>query len=250
MAAIQRYFIHFAFKGTRYHGWQIQPNAVTVQSILNKAMSTVVRENIRTTGAGRTDTGVHAKFFVAHFDSNNKKLDNDPGLIYSLNSVLPSDISVYKIFKVRQNANARFDAISRTYEYRISRTNDPFEKEYSWYIYNSLNIEKMNEAAAWLKKVKDFTSFGKYHTSVKTNICRISYSKWSEDGDMLVFTIKADRFLRNMVRAIVGTIVLIGHGKLDISEFKDIIEQKVKVSYTAPPQGLFLTKIEYHVDII
>jgi tRNA pseudouridine38-40 synthase len=250
MSEKQRYFIHFAFKGTRYHGWQIQPNAVTVQGIMNKALSTVTREKIRTTGAGRTDTGVHAKFFMAHFDSDNKKLDNDPGLIYSLNSVLPSDISVYKIFKVRQNANARFDAISRTYEYRISRTNNPFEKEYSWHIYYSLNVEKMNEAAAWLKRIKDFTGFGKYHTNVKTNICRVSYSKWREDGDMLIFTIKADRFLRNMVRAIVGTMVLIGRNKLDITEFKNIVEQKVKVSYTAPPEGLFLTKIEYHVNII
>jgi tRNA pseudouridine38-40 synthase len=246
----QRYFIHFAFKGTSYHGWQIQPNAVTVQGVLDKAMSTVIRENIVTTGAGRTDTGVHAKFFMAHFDSDNKGLENDQGLIYRLNSVLPSDISVYKIFKVGQDAHARFDATSRTYEYRISRLNDPFEKEYSWYIYDSLNLEKMNEAASWLLKVKDFTSFGKYHTNVKTNICHIYFSEWNEDGHLLVFTIRADRFLRNMVRAIVGTLVLIGRKNLDISEYKNTIAQKVKVSNTAPPQGLFLTNIEYHVNII
>jgi len=250
MAIKQRYFIHFAFKGTNYHGWQIQPNAVTVQSILDKVMSTVIREKIVTTGAGRTDTGVHARFFMAHFDSENTLLENSSGLIYRLNSLLPSDISVYRIFKVKDHSHARFDAISRTYDYHISRINDPFTKEYGWYIYDRLNLEKMNEAAAWLQSMKDFTSFSKSHSNARTNVCKIFYSKWDDYGDRLIFSIKADRFLRNMVRAIVGTMVIIGRDKMEISEFKTIVEQKIKLSYTAPARGLFLTNIEYHVNII
>ncbi len=250
MAIKQRYFIHFAFKGTHYHGWQIQPNAVTVQSVLDKVMSIVIREKIVTTGAGRTDTGVHAKFFMAHFDSENTQLENDPGLIYRLNSLLPSDIAVYRIFKVTEHSHARFDAISRTYDYHISRINDPFTKEYSWYIYDRLNFEKMSEAAAWLESVKDFTSFSKSHSNVRTNICRIFYSKWDDYGDGLIFSIKADRFLRNMVRAIAGTMIIIGRDKMEISDFKTIVEKKIKFSYTAPAHGLFLTNIEYHVNII
>ena len=250
MAIKQRYFIQIAFRGTRYHGWQIQPNAVTVQSILNRVMSTVIREKILTTGAGRTDTGVHARFFMAHFDSENIQLDNDRGLIYRLNSLLPSDISIYKIFKVNEHSHARFDAISRTYEYHISRINDPFEKEYSLHIYGTLNLDKMNEAAAYLESVKDFTSFSKSHSDVKTNICEVCYSKWNVYGERLIYSIKANRFLRNMVRSIVGTMIIIGRNKMEIPDFKSIIDKKISISYTAPAQGLFLTNIEYHVNII
>jgi len=245
----QRYFIRIAFKGTNFHGWQIQPGAITVQGVLNKVLSTVIREKIETTGAGRTDTGVHAKFFTAHFDSNNKQLDNDSTVIYRLNSLLPDDITVNKIFKVKKDAHARFNAISRTYEYHISRIENPFEKDFSWYIYGPLDIEKMNEAARLIESFNDFTSFCKIHTNVKTNICKIFYAKWNDYGDKLIFSIKADRFLRNMVRAIVGTMINIGRNKIEVTVFKNTVEKKIKMSFTAPACGLILTNIEYNVNI-
>jgi len=245
----QRYFIQISFKGTNFHGWQIQPGAITVQGTLDKVLSTVIREKIKTTGAGRTDTGVHAKFFMAHFDSNNKQLDNNSSIIYSLNSLLSPDISVNKIFKVKKDAHARYDAISRTYDYHISRIEDPFEKEFSWYVYGPLNIEKMNEAARLIESFKDFTSFCKTNTNVKTNICKIYYANWNDFGDKLIFSIKADRFLRNMVRAIVGTTINIGRNKIELTDFKNTIEKKNKLSFTAPAKGLILTNIEYNVNI-
>ncbi len=245
----QRYFIRITFKGTNFHGWQIQPRAVTVQDTLNKALSTVIREKIETTGAGRTDTGVHAKFFVAHFNSNNKQLDNDSTIIYSLNSLLSPDISVNKIIKVSGDDHARYSAISRTYEYHITRVENPFEKEFSWYIYGPLDIEKMNEAARLIENINDFTSFSKEHSNAKTNICKINFARWEEYGDKLVFTIKADRFLRNMVRAIVGIMIRIGRNKIDVSDFRNKVEKKIKTGFTAPAQGLILTDIEYHVNI-
>ena len=245
----QRYFIQISFKGTNFRGWQIQPGAITVQGTLNKVLSTVIREEIETTGAGRTDTGVHAKFFMAHFNSNNKQLDNDSSIIYSLNRLLSPDISVNRIFKVKKDTHARFNAISRTYEYHISRIENPFEKEFSWYVYGPLNIEKMNEAAVLIESFNDFTSFCKIHTNVKTNICKIFYAKWNDYGDKLIFSIKADRFLRNMVRAIVGTMINIGRNKIEVSDFKNTVEKKNKLSFTAPARGLILTNIEYNVNI-
>ena len=245
----QRYFIRISFKGTNFHGWQIQPRAVTVQGNLNKVLSTVIREKIETTGAGRTDTGVHAKFFVAHFDSNNEQLDNDSSIIYSLNSLLSPDISVNKIVKVSKDDHARFSAISRTYEYHISRIENPFEKEFSWHLYGPLDIDKMNKAARLIENFNDFTSFSKEHSNVKTNICKISRAKWDDCGEKLIFTIKSDRFLRNMVRAIVGTMIKIGRNKIEVSDFRNTVEKKIKTVFTAPAQGLILTDIEYHVNI-
>ncbi len=246
---MQRYFIKISFKGTNFHGWQIQPGAVTVQGILNNALSTVTREKIRTTGAGRTDTGVHARFFMAHFDSSNKQLDNDPDIIYRLNSILPRDVSASKIFKVSEDTHARYNAISRTYEYHISRIENPFEKDFSWYIYGPLDIEKMNEAAGIIENSSDFTSFSKLHSGVKTNICRIYHAKWNDYGEKLVFSIKADRFLRNMVRAIVGTMIKIGQNKIEVSDFRNIVEKRTRMNFTAPAHGLILTNIEYNVNI-
>lgn len=245
----QRYFIRISFKGTKFHGWQIQPGAVTVQGTLDKILSTVIREKIKTTGAGRTDTGVHAKFFVAHFDSSNKQLDKDSSIIYSLNSLLSPDISVNKIVKVSRDDHARYSAISRTYEYHISRVENPFEKEFSWYVYGPLNIEKMNEAAGLIENFNDFTSFCKTDTNVKTNICKIFFAKWTDYGDKLIFNIKADRFLRNMVRAIVGTMINIGRDKIELTDFKKTVEEKIKTRFTAPAKGLILTNIEYNVNI-
>ncbi len=246
-----RYFIQLSYKGTAYHGWQIQPNAVTVQSIVDKALSTILREKIETTGAGRTDTGVHARYFIAHFDSSGQHPDKDPGILYSINGVLPADIAAHEIFRVEADSHARFTAISRTYEYHISRAKNPFENGYSWFVYGPLNTVKMNEAADLLKEYTDYTSFSKVHTDVKTNECKIFYSGWEEYGDNLIFSITADRFLRNMVRAIVGTMIDIGREKISISDLAGIIESKNRdnAGSSAPACGLFLTKIEYPVNI-
>jgi tRNA pseudouridine38-40 synthase len=246
-----RYFIFLSYKGTAYHGWQVQPNGVTVQKILDEALSVVLNEKISTTGAGRTDTGVHALMFCAHFDSLTDGLDTRKNLVYKLNRFLPKDISVSRIRKVKDDANARFSALSRTYKYYISGEKDPFSEGSSWYIHGRMDIEGMNKASAILLKYTDFTSFSKLHTDVKTNNCRIDEAFWEEKGNLLIFTIRADRFLRNMVRAIVGTMADIGMGKKSIGEFEEIIvaKDRCKAGRSAPAQGLFLTDIEYPEDI-
>jgi len=246
-----RYFIFISYKGTSYHGWQIQPNSVTIQKILDEALSTILEEEISTTGAGRTDTGVHASVFCAHFDSNSADLDTRKNLIYRLNRFLPKDISVSAIRKVVADANARFSAISRTYCYFVNRVKDPFSEDSSWYLHGNINVEAMNKAAGLLFSFTDFTSFSRLHTDVKTNNCKILEAKWDEDGSRLVFTIRADRFLRNMVRAIVGTMIEVGFGKMTLAEFEEIIKSKdrCKAGKSAPAKGLFLTAIEYPEDI-
>lgn len=242
-----RYFIYLSYNGTRYHGWQAQPNALTVQETLNNALSTILQEKIETVGAGRTDTGVHASFFTAHFDSSNNKLDMDEKWIYKLNGILPDDIAIDKITRVSPDANARFDALSRTYKYYISKKKDPFNREFSYHLYGQLDVNKMNKVSLLLYDYADFTSFSKLHTDVKTNNCRVSLVKWEQTGNQIIFTIKADRFLRNMVRAIVGALLEVGRGKLGIDEFKKIIESKDRsqAAVSAPAHGLFLTNIEY-----
>ena len=246
-----RYFIYISYKGTSYHGWQMQPNSVTVQKLLNEALTTILSENITTTGAGRTDTGVHAMAFCAHFDSVSTELDKANNLIYKLNSYLPKDISVTSFRKVRPDANARFSALSRTYKYYISKEKDPFSEDSSWYIHGEMNINEMNEASMLLFKYSDFTSFSKLHSNVKTNICKIYSAKWEKIDNQLIFTIKADRFLRNMVRAIVGTMTEIGSGKTNLQEFEEIIISKDRchAGKSAPARGLFLTEIEYPDEI-
>ncbi len=246
-----RYFIYISYKGTSYHGWQVQPNSPTVQQILDESMSVVLNEKISTIGAGRTDTGVHALIFCAHFDSNSSSLDTDNKLIFRLNCYLPEDISVSSIRKVHPDANARYSAISRTYKYYISRTKDPFFNNSSWYLHGELDISKMNEACNILLNHSDFTSFSKLHSGAKTNICRIYKANWEEQENRVVFTIRADRFLRNMVRAIVGTMTDLGMGKITIEKFEDIILQKdrCKAGKSAPARGLFLTDIEYPEEI-
>ena len=242
-----RYFIYLSYNGARYHGWQIQPNALTVQETLNNALSTMLQEVIETVGAGRTDTGVHASFFTAHFESLNKKLDKEKKWVYKINSILPDDIAISKITRVTPDAHARFDALSRTYKYYISEKKDPFNREFSYHLYSQLDVNKMNEASLLLYDYTDFTSFSKLHTDVKTNNCRVSLVKWEQTGNQIIFTIKADRFLRNMVRAIVGTLLEVGRGKLGIDEFRKIIESKDRsfAATSAPAHGLFLTNIEY-----
>lgn len=243
---MERYFVKISFKGTRYHGWQIQPNAITVQEVIEKAFSTVLREKITAVGAGRTDTGVHASFFVFHFDSNSTAIDTG-NLVFRLNGFLPSYISIHLIRKVPSEVHARFSALSRTYKYYLTQLKDPFKTETAYYYPGQLSINKMNEAASILKYYNDFTSFSKLHTDVKTNLCKIFTAEWHKKDTSLVFTIKADRFLRDMVRAIVGTLILAGRGKIGIDDFRTIIESKNRSAAgpSAPAHGLFLTEIEY-----
>jgi tRNA pseudouridine38-40 synthase len=246
-----RYFIFISYKGTSYHGWQLQPNSITVQKLLENALSVVLGEDIRTTGAGRTDAGVHALFFCAHFDSHSSDLCNIKNLVYRLNSFLPEDISVSEIRKVLPDANARYSAISRTYRYYISRKKDPFFNGSSWFLHGDIDVDAMNGACAVLFRHSDFTSFSKLHSGSKTNICKIYEACWEEVDSRLVFTIRADRFLRNMVRAIVGTMAGIGFGKMNLTEFEAVILacDRCKAGTSAPARGLFLTDIEYPVEI-
>ncbi len=247
----KRYFIQLSYNGRNYHGWQIQPNALTVQEILTKALSTILREEIEITGAGRTDTGVHASCFVAHFDSKCDDLDKDKKFIYKINGFLPQDIAIHKVFKVNSEAHARFDATSRTYHYYIHQQKDPFLIESSYYLPHKLDVDLMNKACELLLQFTDFTSFSKLHTDVKTNNCRIESALWEQDNYKLTFTITADRFLRNMVRAIVGTLIDIGKHKISLEDFIQIIENKNRsdAGTSAPAHGLFLTNITYDRNI-
>ncbi|MDP3314413.1 tRNA pseudouridine(38-40) synthase TruA [Lutibacter sp.] len=241
-----RYFIELAYKGSNYHGWQVQPNAITIQELVAKACTTILRNEIELTGAGRTDTGVHASQFYVHFDSD---ISFDPEeFTYKMNAILPKDIVIYKIFKVNSNAHARFDALSRSYEYRISLGRNPFLTDLSWqFINKELNVAKMNEAANILLNYTNFKCFSRSKTDVNTYNCTIKYAQWVYSNNLLVFKITADRFLRNMVRAIVGTLVEIGLGKTTIDEFKQIIESENRCNAgpSAPAKGLFLTEIVY-----
>lgn len=241
-----RYFTELSFKGTRYHGWQVQPNALSVQEVLETTFSTFMRQKIEVTGAGRTDTGVHASFYVAHFDADS--LPFAPAdLVEKLNRFLPNDIALKSIREVDENLHARFSATRRTYQYFITRVKDPFTLDTSYQYLWPLDVEAMNRAAEVLQQWEDFTSFSKLHTDVKTNNCRVTEAFWKEEGTQLVFTISADRFLRNMVRAIVGTLLEVGRGKLTSDGLIAILEKKDRgeAGTSVPPQGLFLTDIQY-----
>lgn len=243
-----RYFIEFSYNGKNYFGYQIQPNAVSVQEEMEKALSTILREEIKTTGAGRTDTGVHAKKIFAHFDTE-KILDQD--LTRKLNSFLPPDISVKRIFRVKNDFHARFDATFRTYEYYISLEKNPFTEESAWQHWRRpLDIEPMNEACKILFEYEDFTSFAKLHTDNKTNLCKIYKAEWEQNGSELKFIVSANRFLRNMVRAIVGTMVDIGAGKLQPEDLRKVIENKNRNSAgtSAPAHGLYLVDVGYDFE--
>lgn len=240
-----RYFIKFAYNGTLYHGWQSQPNAVTVQETLEKALSLLFKKHIELVGAGRTDTGVHAKEMYAHFDFNEQLETNF--WIPKLNSYLPKDIVIYEIIPVTAEAHARFDATSRTYEYYIHSFKDAFLTDLSWYHYYPLDLERMNEAASTLLEYTDFECFSKTNTDVFTYNCKITEAFWQKKGNQLIFTITADRFLRNMVRAIVGTLINIGQGKIEVAQLQKIIESKNRseAGFSAPAHGLYLTQIKY-----
>ena len=244
-----RYFIELSYNGSAYHGWQIQPTAISVQEVLEKGLSTLLKHPISVMGAGRTDTGVHASQMFAHFDFDSDFGDID--LVYKLNSFLPKDIAIQNIFKVKADAHTRFHALSRTYLYRISLKKNVFTTDSVYFVKQPLDVEKMNAASKILFDYKDFQCFSKSNTDVKTYYCNIMKAEWTLDNDELCFTIKADRFLRNMVRAIVGTMINIGLGKIDVEDLHTIIKSKNRseAGFSVPAHALYLTKIEYPDDI-
>lgn len=246
----KRFFITLSYNGKNYCGWQIQPNAISVQETLQESLSTLLRKNISIVGAGRTDSGVHARKMVAHFDMDENELNSDD-LCMKLNRFLPNDIAIHSIKEVTVDAHARFSAISRTYSYHITRIKDPFLHELKYKVSFDPDVEMMNHLCSILKKTDDFTSFSKLHTDVKTNICKIEQAYWEKIEEDYVFTIKADRFLRNMVRSIVGTLLQAGRGRLNEEEFRDIIAAKNRsaAGESAPAHALFLEKVEYPEDI-
>jgi len=239
-----RYAIHLAYNGTNYCGWQTQPELPTVQFTLESALSTLLRIPIAIVGCGRTDTGVHASDFYAHFDLDGPLADN---LVFKLNSYLPPDIAIFDIFPVADNFHARFSALSRTYKYYAANVRLPFSQGLYCRIYFNPDLDAMNEAAKVLMQYDDFTSFAKLHTDNKTNICHLTEAQWSREGEMLVFTITSNRFLRNMVRSVTGTLLDIGRGKLTIDGLRAIVEQKNRCAagVSMPAQGLFLTNVAY-----
>ncbi|WP_282071598.1 tRNA pseudouridine(38-40) synthase TruA [Polaribacter atrinae] len=240
-----RYFIELSYNGKNYHGWQIQPDVISVQEKLNKAVSTIFQEKIEVVGAGRTDTGVHASQMFAHFDID-KTLKGD--IPHKLNSLLPMDIVVYNVFEVDDEQHARFGALSRSYEYKVWLGRNPFLLDFSWQIHSQdLNIDLMNEAAKLLLEYTDFQTFSKVKTDVYTYNCDVTEAVWKQNGKELVFYITANRFLRNMVRAIVGTLVDVGLGKISKEDFRKIIESKNRsnAGLSVPAKGLFLTNIKY-----
>ena len=244
-----RYFIELSYNGKAYHGWQNQPNAITVQQVLEEALSVLLNTKIEVVGAGRTDSGVHASQMYAHVDVD-VELDIST-LSYKLNSFLPNDIAIHDIYKVKDEAHARFDATSRTYHYKISTKKNVFNNDFAYQLQLPLDFEKMNEACKILLQYKDFQCFSKSNTDVKTYNCNIMEAKWIYDHNELTFIVTADRFLRNMVRAIVGTMINIGLGKIEVKELISIIESKNRseAGYSVPAHGLYLMQIVYPESI-
>lgn len=243
-----RYFIHLAYNGAGFHGWQIQPNAHAVQAEIRHALTILTGEPIQLAGAGRTDTGVHARQFFAHFDT--QLLMDKPELfqlVYKLNRFLPQSIIIYEIFRVKPDIHARFSAISRTYRYYISRQKDPFSNGLSWVYTSNLDVNAMQHAAGIINAYTDFTCFSKTRTQTKTNDCKIFESYFEINGSLLIYHVKANRFLRNMVRAIVGTLIEVGKGNIGNEELKRIIENGTRsdAGMSVPACGLFLEEIEY-----
>ncbi|MBP5527461.1 MAG: tRNA pseudouridine(38-40) synthase TruA [Bacteroidales bacterium] len=254
-----RYFIHLAYNGANYNGWQTQPGLPTVQQTLEDALSTLLRQPIAVVGCGRTDTGVHASDFYAHFNLRDLKDSKDPkdlkdfdtkNLLFKLNNLLPPDIAIFDIFPVADNAHARYDAIARTYQYHVSDRRLPFRQGQYCRIYFKPDVDKMNEAARVLMEYDDFTSFAKLHTQVKTNICHLTEAHWDTVGEEWVFTIRSNRFLRNMVRSVTGTLLDVGRGKLSIEGLREIVEKKDRCAagVSMPACGLFLTKVDYPIE--
>jgi tRNA pseudouridine38-40 synthase len=247
---MQRYFIRLSFDGSPFHGWQQQPNASSVQQELEKALSLIYRQAIAVTGAGRTDTGVHAHNYIAHCDLPQLlNIEALKAFIYKVNGLLPKEIVVHSLIAMHPEAHARFDAISRSYFYQISQQKNPFLLNSSWQRYGNLDIDQMNEGCKILLQTHDFSSFAKLHSDNKTNLCKLTQAHWSYDEalEVLRFDISADRFLRNMVRSIVGTLVDLGRGKIDLEHFQQIVADKNRNSagLSAPAQGLFFCNARY-----
>jgi tRNA pseudouridine38-40 synthase len=243
-----RYFLEIAYKGTNYHGWQVQKNAHTVQEELNSCLKTLFQKDIETVASGRTDTGVHAIQQFVHLDLD---IELSEYLIFKMNCVLPKDIVVKNFFRVRDNAHARFDAILRAYEYRICRVKDPFLFESTHFFPRPLDVEKMQQAAKVLLKYEDFQSFSKVHTDVDHFLCQMKKAAWHEKGNLLLFEVEANRFLRGMVRTLVGTMLDVGQKKISVEQFEEIILKKDRKAAGAivPAQGLYFDKIVYPDDI-
>ncbi len=240
-----RYFIEISYQGKKYHGWQSQPDANSIQEEINKAVSVVLQEEIIVLGAGRTDTGVHAEQMFAHFDTTQ---DLDMNYVFKFNSVLPEDIVVHALKKVHNDAHARFDAVSRSYQYKIWLGRNPFLLDSTWqFHYQKLDVNAMNEAATLLLEYENFQAFSKVKTEVKTFNCDVTEAIWVQSGNELTFHISANRFLRNMVRAIVGTLVDVGKHKISKEEFKNIIvsRDRSNAGLSVPAKGLYLTEITY-----
>lgn len=247
-----RYFLHLAYNGKDFFGWQIQKNGPSVQEAINIALGVYFRQNINVVGCGRTDAGVHARNFYAHFNlSEQIKQNNISKAIKSLNGLLPNSIVLYDIFRVKPDANTRFDAISRTYQYQIILGKDPFYSQLAHSIYRLPDIDKMNQAAQLLCSMNDFTSFSKLHTQVKNNLCTLTKAEWNKEDGRIVFTITANRFLRNMVRSIVGTLLEVGWNKIEPNEILNIANKKDRSAAgpSVPAQGLYLIDVSYPSDI-
>ncbi len=243
----RRYFLYCSYNGAAYCGWQVQPNGIAVQEVLQHALRTVLRDpRLEVVGAGRTDAGVHAKLMVAHFDADLGGLDAC-GLLAKLNSLLPPDVAVHALRPVRADAHARFDAVARRYEYHVVLRKDVFRTGLAARLYRMPDFERMNEAARLLLGRRDFTSFSKLHTDVKTNICTVTHAEWTQRDGEWVFTIEADRFLRNMVRAVVGTLLEVGRGRMPVDGFARVIEarDRCRAGTSAPAQGLYLVDVRY-----
>ncbi|MBO7139343.1 MAG: tRNA pseudouridine(38-40) synthase TruA [Prevotella sp.] len=248
-----RYFITLSYDGTRYHGWQVQPNGISVQGELQRALSLILREDIQLTGAGRTDTGVHARMMVAHFEASTLSF-NLHDLAYKLNRLLPADIAIQKVEPVGDDMHARFSATSRTYRYFVHTGKSPFLRHYSWQTHYDLDFPLMNEAAAMLLEYDDFGAFCKSHADVKTTLCKVTHAQWHKVGDCKsptteewYFEITANRFLRNMVRAVVGTLIDVGRHRLSLDDFRKVIEgkQRTEAGESMPANALFLENITY-----
>ncbi len=240
-----RYFLKLGYHGKNYFGWQKQPEQISIQEVIERCLSTLLRAEIEVVGAGRTDTGVHAKEYVLHFDS--KSLKNTADFLFRLNSFLPKDIAVYELIETIPEAHARFDAVLRTYEYKVIVGKNPFWNDLAYQVFKTPNMEKMNQAASYLIGNQDFQSFSRTGSDVKTYFCEIKEAFWIKEDDILTFRITANRFLRNMVRAITGTLLEVGYDKISVNSMPEIIERKNRAfaGPSVPARGLYLTKIEY-----
>lgn len=246
----QRYFMMISFDGSQYHGWQRQENALSIEQKINDALNTILRRDVKLTGCGRTDAGVHAREFFAHFDVE-EPLASEDQTVYNLTSMLPDDIEINRLMKVTPDAHARFSATKRTYQYFINSKRSPFDKNYEHYFHHKLDASLMNEACTVLMHHNNFSCFSKTHTQVNNFLCTIYDAHWETHDSRHIFTITANRFLRNMVRAIVGTMLDMGLHKIDLNGFNNILENgsRSEAGMSVPGQGLFLTKVEYPEDI-